>query len=190
MGLDLIPGFGLSEEAVDAAIAAAVVDPFPYAETVSSNLVSAASTTTANAAILIELPARFTPLTIAKIRLYIGTNSGGLNVDAGVYTFDGTTWTFRASSGSTAAGASGTLQTLTMTTPYVWDGRTRCYLAVAPDNATLAIGAAPSSASLTVGAQDNRMVIRGSSFPLASQFSSATGLAGASRPFWLRAAAS
>ena len=120
------------------------------------------------------------PIKVSTIKIFVGTASG--NVDAGVYSSDGTTATRLASAGSTAAAGANAIQTLALSTPVTLQPGVDYYLAFAPDNATVAIGRA--SATGAVVALGNRALTKATSFPLPASFTLAS-MAGTNFVPWL-----
>lgn len=76
------------------------------------------------------------PVTVTKIRVWIGTANG--NIDVGVYTSaDGSTFTRRASAGSTASAGTNAIQELTLTAAFTFVPGTDHWLAWGTDSATV-----------------------------------------------------
>lgn len=117
------------------------------------------STLTQNAAYLVPLPPLTRDVTITGIRMTVTTQNG--NVDAGVYSFDGTTFTRVVSLGSTSCPAAA-ISTLNIADTALSMG-TRYWLAFATDSATMAAG----TAGYTVAG-----VTKAASFPLPTSITS------------------
>lgn len=148
----------------------AAVDPYPYCETIPVNIANAnAAAAASNQLNLAEIPRRNNSLIISKIRLYVGTTGG--NIDVGVWQFDGTTWTLLSSSGSTAVGSGSAIQTIDLLTPVETKGR-RIFLGEARDGTTAQIGRHGGVAIAALMELDNRSVAKASSFPLATNATS------------------
>lgn len=123
----------------------------------------------ANTAILVKVRVA-KPVRVASIVVGIGTASG--NVDAGIYDSDGTTWTRRASSGSTAAAGTNAMQTLAMTTPIWLTPGKDWWIAVAADNTTVTMPRAALNSFLSADAQQN--IAKVTSFPLPATLTALT----------------
>lgn len=102
------------------------------------------------------------PVLVSSIVVGIGTSSG--NIDAGIYDLVGTTWTRRASAGSTAAAGTNALQTLAMTAPVWLTPGKDWWIAVVADNTTITLARAAFPSS--IGLDSNQNFSKGSSFPL------------------------
>lgn len=179
---------GVATPVVTDAIMAALVDPFPYDETIPVYAATADATMGTNTLVLVEAPRRMTALTVGHIDLYVATSSG--NLDVGVYSFDGTTWTLLTSSGSTAAGDATSRQTVTLLDEATRQPGERWFYGFAGDNGTLTIRRTPTNVA-AVTSTDQSAVIKTSSFPLATNAASFTTAAvtGALILPWLRAKA-
>lgn len=164
---------------------------FPYAESIPAwAAVGASSVQNANNVVIQRMPRLIDPLPVAKVRLYVIATSG--NLDVGVYTFDGTTWTLQSSSGSTAVGSATTVQTVSMLTTYVVQPGVDWYIGLSADNttATFQRTAAGVAAIFAAGPVGLSMAFKASSFPLATNATSfvAAGLTLTNTfAFWLRA---
>lgn len=95
---------------------------------------------TANTAYLLPIEPLTADVTITKIRLLIANSNG--NIDAGVYSWDGTTMTRVVSLGSTAMPAAATVDLDIADTSLI--PGTRYYLAMSADNATATFAAVNS----------------------------------------------
>lgn len=124
----------------------------------------AAGTQTANSASLVLVRVS-KPVLITNLSLYIGGASG--NVDVGIFTRNGTTYTLVASSGSVAAAGTNAIQTIPLTAPYWLMPGVNYYFGEVADNATVTIGrtSAVSSSVPAVGLENG---IKASLFPLAT----------------------
>lgn len=188
MSVPLLTRRGRTEAEEAAAITAALVDPFPYDETIPGYVVNAVQALPgANNLILIEAPRRNSILTIGRFRHWIGTSSG--NVDVGVWTFDGTTYTLVGSTGSTPAGTLNAVQTIVPGASIVVPKHVRRFYGIAADNTTVTFGRF-SSLNALINVEDKRMRVRAASFPLATNAASFTdaGLTQTANSYWIRAA--
>jgi len=79
----------------------------------SAGAALAVASLTQNAVYLVRLDSIFAPVPTNRLTVVIGTAVG--NIDLGLYTYDGTTFTRQVSTGSTAAVGTNALQTLTLT---------------------------------------------------------------------------
>ncbi len=124
----------------------------------------AAGTQTANSASLILVRVG-RPIRLTSLSIYIGGASG--NVDVGIFTRSGTTYTLVASSGSTAAAGTNAMQTIALTAAYTLSPGTDYYFGEVADNGTVTIGRS-SAVSATVPAIGVENGIKASLFPLAT----------------------
>lgn len=132
----------------------------PVARTVSI----AAGTQTANSASL-GLVRVGRPILITNLSIYIGTASG--NVDVGIFTKSGTTFTLVASSGSTAAAGTAAIQTIPLTAVYTLSPGIDYYFGEVADNGTVTIGRS-SAVAVTVPGLGVENGIKATLFPLAT----------------------
>ena len=107
-----------------------VTTDYPFGMTSGSTAVGVANT-----AYLMPMRNIFTDLTVTKLIVQIATTSG--NIDAGIYSWDGTTMTRIVSLGSTASPGNGT-KYLDIADTIIYKG-TKYFLAWAADNATIAV---------------------------------------------------
>lgn len=125
---------------------------------------------TANFAVLVAVRVA-APVVISTIEYYVGTASG--NVDVGIYTYDGSTFTRAASSGSTAASGTNAIQAINLTAPYALAPGVTYYFAIAADNITITMTRiVPHSATTLAHA---RAVAKSSSFPLPATITTPVG---------------
>ncbi|MCC6314207.1 MAG: DUF4082 domain-containing protein [Thermomicrobiales bacterium] len=132
---------------------------------------------TANQAYLVRFRVA-KPITVANIRVFVGSATSG-NLDAGLYTLNGTTWTRIASAGSTAAGTASTMQTLALTAAVTLVPGVDYWVAFAADNATVTIlvTAISLSGAGTMYSIDNMSLTKTASFPLPATLTSLAGVA-------------
>lgn len=129
-----------------------VLLPFPI-----MHFTGAVGVLSANPVYLYKLPQVAVPFLVTRIGYCVGVAAG--NVDAGLYTRSGTTYTRVASSGSTAAAGSSVMQDLTMTTPYTINPGQELFVAFGTDSATITL--LRLSASVTAWcADDNAMLVK------------------------------
>lgn len=166
---------GLSRGQVHAAS-----DQFDFVQTFDPRAsVLATGTLTANKANL-SLVRVGKPVTVNGITFYVAAASG--NADVGVYSWDGTTATRLASSGSTAVAGTAANQRIALGAAVTLLPGANYYLALALDNATATIGrfgtlAPPAGAG-------NKLISKTVSFPLPTTL---TGLVADLVSPWLHA---
>lgn len=110
---------------------------FPRVETFSPLLVTGGGALAANWAYLVLIRTA-KPILVSTGRVFIGTSSG--NIDFGVYSFDGATFTRLASAGSTVAGSGNAVQSLALNAVVALSPGVSYALAIAADNTTVTIG--------------------------------------------------
>lgn len=176
---------GRSAAQVDAAIAAAVGGAqFSFVETIPPGAATISFASVANIAVLILVRVD-RPITVAKLRVRVQTQSG--NLDLGIYSSDGTTATRLGSMGSTAVAAAG-VQTCTLATPIVLSPGTDYYIALAVDNGTVTFYGGAAGAS-DIGIIGNRLIHFTASFPLPATLTLASAVS-SNRQFWINGAPS
>lgn len=109
-------------------------------------------------------------ITISKLGVYIGATSAG-NVDAGIYTSDGTTWTRIAANGGTPAGTASTMQELSLTATVTLVPGIDYWAAFVGSDGTLTVGRVNASLGNWSG-HGNRVISKASSYPLPSTITS------------------
>lgn len=104
------------------------------------------------------------PFVLGKIAVYNGATSAG-NVDAGIYTSDGSTWTRVASNGGVAAGSANAAQEIAMSAAYTLAPGVDYWVAIVASDGTHMM--ARVNASLTNwSGHGNRVLSKASSYPL------------------------
>ncbi len=163
-GAMFLPKRGVSEARVEELIAegggGGGVDPWP--NILTSPMVALGNSIVANAAdaaYLVRIERRSAAITVSAISVGIVTQAG--NLDVGIYTSDGTTWTRVASSGSVAVGAPGK-QDVDLTAPYEIAANTDYWLAVAFSDATAEI----DGNDVPLVAPEHFSLTKASAFPL------------------------
>lgn len=148
----------------------------PYTETMNPFVAGSAQVHGANYAYFVRV--RSIP-SIAALKVYIGTQSG--NIDLGVYRSDdnGTTLVRLASLGSTGAGTGTSVQTGTLAVNPPDDD---CWLALAVDNGTVTLWR--TGTNTAISAEQGGALMKASSFPLPASVSS---LSGSNYCPWIRA---
>lgn len=110
------------------------IDDYDYAESIPWFDATTSSNGGASNLYIVECAKRRAPFKIGVVRCYPAVQSG--NLDVGVWTFDGTTWTLLGSSGSTAVGTANTMQAVSLAAAVTVPPATRFYLGLVTDNGT------------------------------------------------------
>ena len=137
---------------------------FDFVETLDSRLTSSTAAAPGANVSWLSLVRVGRSLTIGGISVVI-TNQGD-NIDVGIYELVGSTYTLRASSGSTSCPATG-LQRIALTTSFTMQPGTNYYLAVSANGATLQMSRA-TIATAGANAFNNKSLQKTSNFPLAN----------------------
>lgn len=153
-----------------------------FVETVDARLIGGVSAGSANAAYLARVRVSKT-IDVSTIRVYVGTQSG--NLDVGIYVDNGgTTYDRIASSGSTACGTGSAVQALSLTAAVTLSPGMDYWFACARDNTTATLlRAGPGIAA--VAALHNTVIAFATSFPLPTTLTKASA-SGDTPTIWMR----
>lgn len=108
----------------------------PFWTSLPAHINSSTGTLTANAVYLVRFRV-FAPTTFPSFSLYVASASG--NIDGGIYTRSGTTYTRQNATGSTLASGSNAVQTIAFTTPLLAVPGVDYFAALGIDNGTATV---------------------------------------------------
>lgn len=150
-----------------------------YVESYDPCIVATAGTLTQNASHLVRVRVA-KPLPVTTADWYVAATNAG-NVNAGLFSFDGTNYNPLASTGSVAAGSANAVQSQALTAGYVLLPGIDYWLSLASDSATCTF-LRTSIVATAVGLLKNRSILKAANFALAAF----TTPAGSSQLPWVR----
>lgn len=166
-GID--PRIGQTSPQVDAAIAAATTNAYPWSEG-APVFGGAAAVLAANTLLLIRQPREVEDRTITSLKIYVGSAGAPNNVDVGMWLNDGTNLVLLSSSGSTVLSGTNAWQTINLLVPQTKTRGLDYHFGFVPDSATPTLGRFNTAAGLLF---DGYFVAsKASMFPLAANAAS------------------
>lgn len=133
-----------------------------YVESYDGRTLTTNGTLTQNAAHLVNFRVD-SALPVTTAEFYVTVQHG--NINAGLFSFDGTNYVLLASTGSTAAGAANAVQSVALTAGYTLQPGIDYWLALATDSASFAC-LRLAAISTAVGGAGNKILVKTSLFAL------------------------
>lgn len=135
-----------------------------YVESYDGRLLTTNGLLTQNAAHLVNVRVG-KPLPVTTAEFYVTVQNG--NINAGLFSFDGTNFVLLASTGSTAVGAANAVQSVALTTGYTLQPGVDYWVALATDSASFQC-LRVAAISTGVGGSGNKVLVKTSLFVLAT----------------------
>lgn len=159
-----------------------------YVENIPIDQVTLSAVQGGGSIFIAPLPILSVPLVAAVARVYVGIT--GDNLDIGVYSSDGTTLTLITSTGSTAVGASTTIQSVNLLAPFTLQPGVSYFtgFGVSATTGSIGIGAAMSNVVISAAGPVAEYGRKASGFPIATNATSIahSALTTITQVFWVR----